>query len=268
MCKVFLEWLSFMFNNTASTTTVIETLGPDEPDLPIENVPEETEPDNNVTEPEIIMVENFHWNGKVVLLDCGHAKETPGKRSPKRTDGTRFYEYESNRQIGRIIANKLEKLGIKYHFVEDLDDTADKGLSARAATANQYCSKYGAGNCIFISLHSNACGSGDEWKDSARGWSIYTTKGTTKSDACATIFFNEAQAILPNYGMTLRKDMSDGDPDYEENFTVIYKTNCPSVLIEAMFYTSHQDLAFLDSDEGREALSQIVVNGIKKICSC
>lgn len=223
----------------------------------LENVIEEqTEPIETPTE---IMESN-----KIVILDCGHAKNTCGKRK-QRDDGTYFFEYKSNRDIGRKIACKLEKIGIKYYFVEDLDDPEDKCLSARANSANEICSEYGKENCIFISLHSDACGDGCEWKDSARGWSIYTTKGKTKSDEYATIFFEEAAKLLPNYGMTLRKDCSDGDPDYEENFTVIYKTWCPSVLVEQLFYTSHKDMEFLDSEIGKEVCADIIVNGVKRI---
>ena len=81
----------------------------------------------------------------------------------------------------------------------------------------------------------------------------------------ATIFFEEAQKLLPKYGMTLRKDISDGDPDYEENFTVIYKAWCPAVLIESLFFTSRTDLAFLESEVGKDVCADIVVNGIKRI---
>ena len=47
----------------------------------------------------------------------------------------------------------------------------------------------------------------------ARGWSAYTTKGETKSDKYATILYEEAENLLPRFNMTVRKDMSDGDPD-------------------------------------------------------
>jgi len=66
--------------------------------------------------------------------------------------------------------------------------------------------------------------------------------------------------------MTLRKDMSDGDPDYEENFTVIYKTKCPAVLTENLFMDNKTDVAFLMSDEGRNVITDIHVNAIKRIC--
>ena len=203
----------------------------------------------------------------VILIDVGHSKWplSQGKRSPVREDGTRFYEYASNRRIGNLVSRKLEELGIEHYFVLNPDKEEFTSLGSRVSVANAYARQFGKKNCLLISLHSNACGDGSEWKDSARGWSIYTSKGKTDSDKYATVFYEEAAKVLPKYGMTLRKDTRDGDPDYEENFTVLYNTSCPAVLIEALFYTSRIDLAFLDSDEGVEVLSDIVVNAIRRI---
>jgi N-acetylmuramoyl-L-alanine amidase len=40
------------------------------------------------------MPPKFLW-----ILDNGHSKATPGKRSPKLEDGRQFFEYEFNRDI-------------------------------------------------------------------------------------------------------------------------------------------------------------------------
>lgn len=198
----------------------------------------------------------------VVLLDNGHAKSTCGKRSPKLEDGRQFFEYEFNRDIVKRIAEKLFCLGIKYEIItHEIDE--DVPLSTRAKRANDYCDIYGDSNCLFISVHANA-GSNGNWCN-AKGWSIYTTKGVTKSDAAATVFYEEAEKILPKYGLTLRKDMSDGDPDYEENFTVIYKTKCPSVLTENLFMDNKIEVEFLLSDCGRNAIADIHVNAIRRL---
>ena len=205
------------------------------------------------------------YNGMVVLLDNGHASTTPGKHSPKFPDGSRFYEYAFNRDIVKRIAAQLEGIGIKYHIiVPELD--YDVPLTIRASRANSYAAKYGKDKCFLISVHSNAFGNGESWNN-ARGWSIYTTKGRTKSDDYATVFFEEAAKLLPDYGMTLRRDMGDGDPDFEENFTILYKTVMPAVLTENLFFTNKQDIDFLMSEEGKDVIAKIHVNAIKRICS-
>lgn len=207
--------------------------------------------------------EEIKYKDMVILLDNGHAKSTPGKRSPILENGSRFFEYEFNRDIVRRISNNLNAIGIKNHIlVPEIDE--DICLSTRAARANEYCCQYGKDNCLFISVHANAAGCGD-WMN-GRGWSVWTTVGNTKSDEYATIFFEEAEKILPFYNMTLRKDCKDGDPDYEENFTVIYKTKCPAILTENLFMDNKTDVAFLMSEEGREAIARIHINAIKRIC--
>ena len=194
----------------------------------------------------------------MVLLDNGHSRQTKGKRSPLFDDGkTQFFEYEFNRDIVRRIHNKLNEAGIASVILVPEEDY-DVPLTERANRANKYGSK---GN-LFISIHANAAGNGG-WM-SARGWSIYTTKGVTKSDKIATVFWNEANDVFPKMGMTLRKQMADGDPDYEENFTVIYKTKCPAILTENFFMDNKEDVKFLMSEEGREAIADVHVNAIKK----
>lgn len=214
-----------------------------------------------------IMVENNTYNGyngKVILLDNGHASTTPGKRSPMLEDGSQFFEYEFNRDIVKRIAKRLDVLGIKYHIlVPEVDK--DIALSTRANRANNYCKQYGTNNCVFVSVHANAAGNGD-WMN-ARGWSIWTTKGETKADAVATVFYEEAEKLLPNYGMSVRKDMSDGDPDYEANFTVLYKTLCPAVLTENLFMDNKIDVRFLMSNIGRNIITDVHVNAIKRLCN-
>jgi N-acetylmuramoyl-L-alanine amidase len=199
----------------------------------------------------------------VVLLDNGHARSTPGKRSPKWEDGTRFYEYEFSRDVVKRISEKLKALNIRYEIITPEVDY-DVPLTTRAKRANAFCDKYGKDNCLFISVHANAAGSNDKWLN-GRGWSVWTTVGKTQSDTYATIFYKEAEKLLPQYGMTLRKNSANGDYDFESNFTVIYKTKCPAILTENLFQDNKTDCKFLMSDKGRDVIAQIHVNAIKEI---
>lgn len=208
-------------------------------------------------EPAVVTAKQF-W----VLLDNGHASTTSGKRSPKLADGRQLREYEFNRAIVKRIAALLDKEHISYKIlVPEVD--FDVPLPVRAARANEWVKKFGADKCLFLSIHANAGGHG-EWVN-ARGWSAYTTKGKTKSDEFATILYQEAEKLLPKYGLSIRKDVSDGDPDKEENFTVIYSTKCPAVLTENLFMDNKQDCEFLLSEQGRDVIAQLHVNAIKRI---
>lgn len=202
------------------------------------------------------------WNANklVILLDNGHARSTKGKKSPDSS----FYEYEFNRDIVDRVSLALKLNNIPYHIITPEVDP-DISLTERANRINRYCTQYGPENCLMISVHANAAGNGN-WMN-ARGWSVYTTKGLTNSDKYATLFYNEASLLLPQYGQKLRADWSDGDPDWEENFTIIYKSRCPAILTENLFYDNKQDLEFLKSNQGRAIISQIHINAIKKASS-
>ena len=45
-------------------------------------------------------------------------------------------------------------------------------------------------------------------------------------------------------GHKIRKDCSDGDPDFESDFTVLSRTHCAAALTESLFYDNAEDLRF------------------------
>ena len=194
-----------------------------------------------------------------VVVDCGHSRKTAGKFSPDRT----FFEYEWNRILGRRIGEKLTELGISWCFTYDTEREDDLSLTERANVANRMSKIYGSKNVILISIHHNALGKGEKWY-SANGFSVWTTEGDTISDYYGQIIWEEAKKVLEPMGRTVMKELSDGDGDYEKNFTVIYKTVCPSVLLEYGFYTNEEDMKWCMSEEGLEAHTELTINAIKR----
>jgi len=211
-----------------------------------------------------------------VILLSGHDKTTPGKFSPLKEDGTRFYEYEFNHIIGLKLYNKLKDIdGIKPIWINPTTDTLS--LKSRVSLVNQYCEAYNPKNCILVETHSNALGYGEKWYD-AKGWSVFTTIGETQSDKLATCFYKAAEEVfltdpvlLDLYNnqkdKILRKDFSDkGNPDedYENNFYVIKNSKCASILIENFFYTNKNDLKYIDSQHGEDKIVECYLKGIEK----
>lgn len=197
-----------------------------------------------------------------IVIDCGHSKKTGGKRSPDK----RFMEYEYNRRLGRAIGDRLTSMGISWCFTYDTEREDDLSLTERANVANRMSKLYGAKNVLLISVHHNALGTGKEgeWYN-AKGWSIWTTEGNTTSDKYAEVFVRAAEEVLLPLGRKVMKERSDGDGDYEKNFTVIHKTVCPSVLIEYGFYTNLEEMEWLMSDEGLNACVELTVKAIDEI---
>lgn len=189
----------------------------------------------------------------IIIIDNGHGADTPGKRSP---DG-RLREYSWAREIAKKVSFELNSKGYKTTLL--VTEEKDISLSERVKRVNKICAKVGARNAILISIHVNAAGCG-EWRQ-ARGWSAYTTRGITRSDALATCLYESAQQILPKE-INIRKELSDGDEDWEADFYIIKKSICPAVLTENLFMDNEEDVKYLLSPEGKQKMVDIHVNGI------
>lgn len=188
-----------------------------------------------------------------ILLDNGHGKNTPGKRSP---DG-KLREYLYAREITEAIERELKLRG--YDAERIVHENVDVPLAERARRVNELCGRLGTSNVILISIHCNAAGNGSEWMQ-ARGWAAYTSKGKTKADKLAECLYNAASCHLT--GQKLRKDYSDGDSDWEESFYILRKTKCPAVLTENFFQDNKDDVDYMLSSDGKQNIINTHVNGI------
>lgn len=188
-----------------------------------------------------------------ILIDNGHGENTKGKRSP---DGV-FREYAYTREIAEAVERELRLKG--YDVERLVHETVDVPLDERARRVNEVCGRLGASNVVLVSIHCNAAGNGTEWMN-AKGWSAYTSKGKTKADQLATFLYEEAEKNF--IGKKMRKDNSDGDPDWEENFYILSKTKCPAVLTENFFQDNKDDVLYLCSEEGKQAIVKTHVDAI------
>ena len=188
-----------------------------------------------------------------VILDAGHGKDTPGKRSPKLDNGNCLFEWKFTREVCNKIYCLLQTEGIKC-ILANTDDK-DYKLSERATHINNLFNKEKklGHSAIMISVHGNAAGCGD-WK-TANGWEVFSTKGTTNSDKLAKCFCSVFENIFPDKKLRGHK---------EENFTIIYKTNCPCVLTENFFYDNKEECELMLSEEGQMKIAELHVEAIKE----
>lgn len=193
---------------------------------------------------------------QVVLIDNGHGVETPGKRSP---DGM-FREFSWAREMADMVVKALTAEGLAAFLL--VKEREDVSLSERVNRVNAYCRRYGAANVLLVSIHNNAAGNGKAWL-SARGWECWTSVGQTKADKLASIFYDKARFHLPR-GTKIRTDRSDGDDDKESNFYILKNTMCPAVLTENFFQDNREDVAYLRSEEGKNAICKVHVEAIKQ----
>lgn len=194
-----------------------------------------------------------------IILGTAHLSSTPGKRSP---DG-KFREYAYSRKVCKAVQEELLSRGVDC-VIDYIDDdmpglTSSQELVKRVQIVNKLAKKT---DCLYVSIHVNA--SAKSGWDKATEFSIYTSPGRTESDALATDIFDTAVELLKPTGKKFRKDTSDGDPDYEENFYVLRKTLCPAVLTENFFQNSKEDVEWLESEEGFKTVVSYHVLGILK----
>lgn len=190
-----------------------------------------------------------------VLIDPGHGIDTPGKRSP---DGL-FLEYLWNRQVADLLLERLVAMGIDASLV--VTETNDVTLRNRVNRVNTICNKVGASNVLLVSIHANAAGNGSSWQN-AKGWSCYTSKGKTKSDQVAECLYDAFEEEFPE--RKIRKDLSDGDKDWEQNFYVLEKSRCPAVLLENFFYDNKEECAWMLQEETKRRIASAAAKGIAK----
>ncbi|MGQ1945494.1 N-acetylmuramoyl-L-alanine amidase [Geofilum sp. OHC36d9] len=203
---------------------------------------------------------------KNVILDFGHGGldsngnyTTAPAKMFKFPNGEIAYEGVINRQIGGLIeiflrnhANLNVVTTVKY------SDPRDLSLSHRVAVAN----KYSPNDSVFVSVHCNA-----SLNHNVSGFSIYTTKGVTKSDEVATSIAQQVKQYYEKLNLPLRFDFyPDGDPDKEVDFYVLRKTRCPAVLLECLFFDFWDDFLLLKDAAFQKELAWHVYKGILSAC--
>lgn len=189
-----------------------------------------------------------------ILIDNGHGSDTPGKRSP---DG-KFLEYRYNRIIAARVISDLADCGYDAQLL--VPEENDVPLRERVRRVNAHCDALGAANVLLVSIHVNAAAADGKWH-TATGWSAYTTPGITKSDLLALDLYEAAKKNLP--GKKIRLFNGPQEPDFESNFYILRHTRCCAVLTENFFMDNPDDVRFLESNAGMEAITMLHCEGIR-----
>lgn len=181
-----------------------------------------------------------------ILIDNGHGKETPGKRSP---DG-RLKEYAYTREIAERVVERLQNEGIDAMRI--VPEENDVTLSERVRRVNAF-----GKDTILISIHCNAMGSGADWMP-AQGWSVFV--GGNASMNSKRLARQLAQTAISK-NVKVRRP-SPQDLYWTANLYICQRTNCPTVLVENFFQDNREDVDFLLSEEGKQCVTDIMVEGV------
>lgn len=199
----------------------------------------------------------MNLNKLCVFLDNGHGSNTKGKCSPDKS----LLEYKWAREIVAKLKPELENLGIKVEII--VPELTDISLTQRVNRTNTLYTKYKKAGyrCILISVHINAAGADGKWHD-ATGWSGWVSKkSSSNSKKLAQYLYKQAE-ILKLKG----NRWVPSNKYWEANYTIITRTNCPAVLTENLFQDNKEEVKFLLSEEGKNTIVKLHVNGIKEYC--
>jgi len=241
------------------TATTVIVVSEEEPvilmpgDDPAETKIIEEETPKPTPEPEPDPVTPKHKARYLWCLDNGHGKLTAGKRSSKFEDGSRFFEYEFNRDIVKRIIQKLDDLGVKYFNVVPEVDT-DNFLQGRVERANEKSSDLPK---IFLSVHANAFGNSG-W-DAPKGIETWHFHNSRTGQALARVF---QKHLITKTGWSNRKLKSYPG---SKQFYVLRNTNMPAVLTENGFYTNKEECALLMKNKIRQKIADAHVDAILEV---
>lgn len=181
-----------------------------------------------------------------ILIDNGHGKETPGKRSPDE----RLKEYAYTREIAERVVDRLQNEGLDA--VRIVTEEYDVALSERVRRVNAF-----GKDAILISIHCNAMGSGADWMP-AQGWSVFVGGNASMNSKRLARLLAQA-AISKN--VKVRRP-SPQVLYWTANLYICQRTNCPAVLVENFFQDNREDVDFLLSEEGKKCVTDIMVKGV------
>ena len=184
---------------------------------------------------------------KKVVLDPGHGAQS-NNQSP---DGT-YSEPEFALDMAERMRAILSRHGVEVTFTRSGADNPTKTASTEDLQYRCDVANAISDLDLFVSLHSNAAGSG--W-NSARGWEIYTssTGDTAGRNICAGKLVERVRAA----GVTFH-----GEAHKYNRYYVLKNTTAPAVLIEHGFHDNQEDVALLKSADYRTKLAVAECQGI------
>ena len=178
---------------------------------------------------------------KKVCLDPGHDSGNLANKSP---DGS-YYEHEFTLDMAKRIQTLLTERGVAVILTHTGGEAVS--LARRCEIANRIPDLD-----LFVSIHSNAAGSGG-WSD-ARGWSAYIYGPGGPREEAAQDLLEQVRAA----GIAVRSTPIVYDP----NLYVLKHTKAPAVLVENGFHTNREEAALLNQPEYRQKLAVAEAKGI------
>ena len=192
------------------------------------------------------------------ILDPGHGAinpingeyQTPGNESPIWPDGSHWQEGVGVRLIANQVSIKLRRLGIDVDFTVKPSNWKDVSRTSRIQKANNLSKSR---SCVLISIHTNGSSS-----ESSNGREVFIASNASEtSKELAKIWNDKMKIKFPN-----QKDRGVK----VKNWDMVYKTNCPAILIEPAFHTNQKECKLLLNHTSK--FVDVIVESIQELEKC
>jgi N-acetylmuramoyl-L-alanine amidase len=199
-----------------------------------------------------------YLSGKKIFIDPGHGGEDRKNKNPKGD----VIEADVNVHVACYLRDYFKQAGVDVEMSRDVDKTVP--LAYRSELANK------SGADLFVSIHQNAPGKTED---------VFTNYTSVYYHAKETDY--EYEPNERDVARYIERDLSYvmGNPgglgsfdgtysDYNiypgEGFSVLRKTNIPSVLVECAFHTSHFEELRLNDETFNQIQAWGIFRGIAK----
>lgn len=164
-----------------------------------------------------------------IVIDAGHGKNTPGRRTMKKFNNRVWTEWELNNRIAVKTENLLKDYDVEVVRLDDRTGKRDIPLRERTNKANKY------NNAYLLSIHHNAGINGG------------------KGGGLTTFIANNAQGKSkqlqkPFYDTLIKNGALKGNrvnPNSEAAFWILRNQKHPSILVEYGFMDSATDVPII-----------------------
>lgn len=183
----------------------------------------------------------------IIAIDAGHGYNTSGKRTCPFPDGRQMREHEFNRDVALNLDYRLRRAGHETMICFDQIGVNDFTLKQRTTIANE------KKDDIFVSVHANAWGEGENWND-VNGLVAMYYPNSVQGERLA-------RSVLPELQKTTNLPINS----YQAvSYAVLRDTFMPAVIIECGFMTNRSDAEKLLTYEYRNSCAEGIYNGILK----
>ncbi|MCR2045474.1 N-acetylmuramoyl-L-alanine amidase [Anaerosalibacter massiliensis] len=181
---------------------------------------------------------------KLIAVDNGHGINTPGKRTPKMSNGRVIKEWEFNYPTAKKLGEVLRYNGFRVLYVSDTEE--DTPLNTRTSRANN------ANADLFISIHYNAFQS--VWGSHGGIETLYHPS-SSNGKKLASLMQNELikETGLRNRGIKERP-----------NLAVLKNTRMPSTLAECGFMDNLEEANLMLDKNYQWKCAKAIAKGVCK----